>query len=77
MSYNGPSIEGFELLQRIDFASHHGFALPKRDLVADSLAKDRLIECRRSDNNTETWWITDTGKQWLTGRPVPKHGSGP
>lgn len=64
MSYSGPSMEGFELLQRLARPDANGISLPKRDSVADSLAKDRLIECRRSDNDTETWWITDKGRDF-------------
>lgn len=67
MSYSGPSMEGFELLQRIAQAKTHGLTLPRTDQVVDSLANERLIECRRSTNSTETWWITDRGKQWITG----------
>jgi hypothetical protein len=67
MSYDGPSMQGFELLQLIAQSGADGLALRSRHAVADSLAKEHLIECRRSENNKETWWITDRGKQWITG----------
>lgn len=49
--------EQSRLLTKIKTAGDDGLPLPKYYPLADQLAAHDLIVCRRSDNNSETWWI--------------------
>lgn len=64
MTDTGPGPDGLELMKKI-LKEKDGLQLPKYHGLASSLGRAGFIVCRRSDNDTETWWLTDQGKDWL------------
>jgi len=66
MSYGGLTFEQFSLLRDIVSSGANGYQLSKRDPRANDLARRGFIRCRRSDNNSETWWVTAEGRQQVS-----------
>jgi hypothetical protein len=72
MSHSGPTLDQFDFLRRVVLFADGGVPMcrPFKDEMAVGLAKLGLIECRRSDAGSETWWPTDKGRNWL--KPIDK-----